>query len=76
MGQVGNLRADCQSALTARVNNPLQDDILPHILNLIDQIGTERPRIGQFSERKLLICWQLGEVRYVLFYVHARRLVA
>ncbi len=29
MGQDGNLRADCQSAL-GRVNNPLQDDILPH----------------------------------------------
>jgi hypothetical protein len=76
VGQVGNLRADCQSALTARVNNPLQDDILPHILNLIGQIRTERPRIGQFGQRNLLICWQLGKVRYVLVYVHARRLVA
>ncbi len=34
VGQVGNLRADCQSAQTARVNNPLQDNILPHILKL------------------------------------------
>ena len=31
VGQVGNLRADCQSAQTERVSNPLQDDILPHI---------------------------------------------
>jgi hypothetical protein len=30
VGQVGNLRADCQSAQTGRVNNPLQDGILPH----------------------------------------------
>jgi hypothetical protein len=30
VGQVANLRADCQSAQTARVNNPLQDGILPH----------------------------------------------
>ncbi len=34
VGQVGNLRADSQSAQTARVSNPLQDDILPHILKL------------------------------------------
>jgi hypothetical protein len=34
VGQVGNLRADCQSAQTARVNNPPQDDILPHSLKL------------------------------------------
>jgi hypothetical protein len=34
VGQLGNLRADCQSAQTARVNNPLQDGILPHMLKL------------------------------------------
>jgi tetratricopeptide (TPR) repeat protein len=30
VGQVANLRADCQSALAERVNNPLQEAILPH----------------------------------------------
>ena len=39
MGQVGNLRADCQSAQTARVNNPLQDGILPHVLKLTHYRG-------------------------------------
>jgi hypothetical protein len=48
VGQVGNLRADCQSAQTARVNNPLQDGILPHMLKLTyyrrfrDKIGVVR----------------------------------
>jgi hypothetical protein len=39
VGQVGNLRADCQSAQTARVNNPLQDGILPHMLKLTHYPG-------------------------------------
>jgi hypothetical protein len=30
VGQVVNLRADCQLVQTARASNPLQDNILPH----------------------------------------------
>ncbi len=60
VGQVGNLRADWQSAQTARVNNPLQDAILPHYLvwvriafvddpNLV--IGKEAVASGQLDFR-------------------------
>ncbi len=62
VGNVGNLRADCESAQTVRVNNPLQDDILPHCPAVEALIGRSPPPLKLVFMSKVLVTGGSGFV--------------